>query len=158
GRIINVNSRSMEIAGVMPAGFKILDFTPDLILPLKFDRSTVGLSNFSFQGIARLKPGLAVAQANADIARLLPVWERSWPSTALSRYYTENWRIAPAVRPLKRDVIGNIGDVLWVVMSAIGLVLLMACANVANLLLVRGEARQHELAIRAALGAGSRRI
>jgi ABC-type antimicrobial peptide transport system permease subunit len=66
----------------------------------------------------------------------------------------ENWRIAPATRPLKRDVIGNIGDVLWVVMSTIGLVLLIACANVANLLLVRAEARKHELAIRAALGAG----
>lgn len=158
GRIINVNSRSMEIVGVMPPGFKILDFTPDFILPLKFDRSTIGLSNFSYQGIARLKPGMTVAQANADIARLLPIWQRSWPSTALSRYYLENWRIAPAVRLLKHDVIGNIGNALWVVMGTIGLVLLMACANVANLLLVRAEARQHELAIRAALGAGWRRI
>ncbi|MBV8846007.1 MAG: ABC transporter permease [Bryobacterales bacterium] len=158
GRILNVNSRSMEIAGVMPPGFKILDFTPDLILPVKFDRSTLSLANFSYQGMARLKPGMTVAEANADIARLLPVWEHSWPSTALSRYYVENWRIAPAVRPLKRDVIGNIGDVLWVVMGTIGLVLLIACANVANLLLVRGEARRHELAIRVALGAGWRRV
>ncbi len=154
GHTLNVNSRSMEIVGVMPRGFKVLDFTPDLILPLKFDRSTIGLSNFSYQGIARLKPGMTIPQANADIARLLPIWERSWSSTALSRYYIENWRIAPAVRPLKRDVIGNIGNVLWVVMGTVGLVLLIACANVANLLLVRGAARQHELAIRAALGAG----
>jgi hypothetical protein len=125
GSTISVNSRTMEIVGVMPRGFKILNFTPDLILPLKFDRSTIGLSNFSYQGIARLKPGMTIAQANADIARLLPIWERSWPSSALSRYYMENWRIAPAVRSLKRDVIGNIGDVLWVVMGTIGLVLLM---------------------------------
>jgi predicted permease len=158
GRAINVNSRSMEIAGVMPRGFKILDFMPDLILPLKFDRATIGLSNFSYQGVARLKPGMTLAQANADIARLLPIWERSWPSSSLSRYYIENWRIAPAVRSLKRDAIGNIGDVLWVVMGTFGLVLLIACANVANLLLVRAEARQHELAIRAALGAGRGRI
>jgi predicted permease len=158
GRTINVNSRSMEIVGVMPRGFKILDFTPDLILPLKFDRSTIGLSNFSYQGIARLKPSMTIAQANTDIASLLPIWERSWPSSVLSRYYMENWRIAPATRPLKRDVIGNIGDVLWVVMSTIGLVLLIACSNVANLLLVRAEARQHELGIRAALGAGWGRI
>jgi predicted permease len=158
GRTIIVNSRSMEIVGVMPTGFKILDFTPDLILPLKFDRSVVGLANFSYQGIGRLKPGMTIAQANADIARLLPIWERSWPSNALSRYYTENWRIAPAVRPLKRDVIGNIGDVLWVVMGTIALVLLIACANVANLLLVRAAARRHELAVRAALGAGWGRI
>ena len=158
GRQTTVSSRSMEIVGVMPRGFKILDFTPDLILPLKFNRATIGLSNFSFQGIARLKPGVTIAQANADVGRLLPVWERSWSFTALSRFYIENWRIAPAVRPLKRDVIGSIGDVLWVVMGTVGLVLVIACANVANLLLVRGEARQQELAIRAALGAGWGRI
>ena len=155
---ITVNSRSMEIVGVMPQGFKILDFTPDLIVPLKFNRSTIGLSNFSYQGIARLKPGLTIAQANADIERLLPIWERSWSSTALSRFYIDNWRIAPAVRPLKRDVIGSIGEVLWVVMGTVGLVLVIACANVANLLLVRGEARKQEFAIRAALGAGWGRI
>jgi len=158
GRQLTVGGRSTEVVGVMPRGFKILDFTPDLILPLKFDRAHIGLSNFSYQGIARLKPGFTIAQANADIARLLPIWERSWSTTVLSRYYLDNWRIAPAVRPLKRDVIGNIGDVLWVVMGTIGLVLLIACANVANLLLVRAEARQQELAIRAALGAGWGRI
>ncbi len=158
GRQLTVGGRSMEVAGVMPRGFKILDFTPDLILPLKFDRAHIGLSNFSYQGIARMKPGVTIAQANADIARLLPIWERSWSSTTLSRYYLDNWRIAPAVRPLKRNVIGSIGDILWVVMGTIGLVLLIACANVANLLLVRAEARQQELAIRAALGAGWGRI
>jgi len=158
GRQLTVGGRSTEVVGVMPRGFKILDFTPDLILPLKFDRAHIGLSNFSYQGIARLKPGFTIAQVNADIARLLPIWERSWSTTTLSRYYLDNWRIAPAVRPLKRDVIGSIGDVLWVVMGTIGLVLLIACANVANLLLVRAEARQQELAIRAALGAGWGRI
>jgi hypothetical protein len=65
GRQITVNSRSMEIVGVMPQGFTILDFTPDLIVPLKFNRSTIGLSNFSYQGIARLKPGLTVAHPPA---------------------------------------------------------------------------------------------
>jgi predicted permease len=157
-RQMTVNSRSMEIVGVMPQGFKVLDFTPDLILPLKFNRSTIGLSNFSYQGIARLKPGLNIAQANADIQRLLPIWERSWSSTPLSRFYIDNWRIAPAVRQLKRDVIGSIVDVLWVVTATVGLVLVIACANVANLLLARGEARQQEFAIRAALGAGRSRI
>lgn len=158
GRQITLSSRSMEVVGVMPQGFKILDFTPDLILPLKFNRATIGLSNFSFQGIGRLKPGMTIAQANADIQRLLPIWQRSWSSTALSRFYLDNWRIGPAVRPLKRDVIGSVGDVLWVVLATVGLVLVIACANVANLLLVRGEARQQELAIRAALGAGWGRI
>src|SRR5215831_6009192 len=73
------------------------------------------------------------------------------------RWY-ENWRITPTIRPLKQQVVGNVGDVLWVVMGTIALVMLIACANVTNLLLVRAEARQHELALRAALGAGVARI
>ena len=70
----------------------------------------------------------------------------------------ETWKITPAIRPLKEEVVGNVSDVLWVVMGTIGLVMLIACANVTNLLLVRAEARQQELAIRAALGAGWSRI
>ena len=117
------------------------------------------LAGFGYQGIARLKPGVTIAQANADLARLIPIWMDSWsngPGTN-SRFY-ETWRITPAIRPLKQEVIGNIGSVLWIVMATIGIVMLIACANVANLLLVRAEARQQELAIRAALGAGRGRI
>ena len=67
-------------------------------------------------------------------------------------------QIGPNVRPLAQDVIGDVGRVLWVLLGTVGLVLLIACANVANLFLVRAEGRQQELAIHAALGAGSRRI
>ena len=70
----------------------------------------------------------------------------------------EEAKLAPNLRPLKRDVIGDVGSVLWVLMGTIGMVLLIACANVANLLLVRAEGRQQELAVRAALGAGCGRI
>ena len=102
---------------------------------------------------------MTIAEANADIARMLPIWMDSWsngPGTNPQIY--ETWKITPAIRPLKQEVIGNVGDVLWVVMATIGLVMLIACANVTNLLLVRVEARQQELAVRAALGAGWRRI
>jgi len=163
GRSLTVQSMLTEIVGVMPQGFRIADADPELIVPARFQRNRVTLAGFGQLGIARMKPGVTVAQANADIARMLPIWESSWPSLPggaanESKFYSETWRIAPAVRPLKQDVIGNIGGVLWVVMGTIGIVMLIACANVANLLLVRAEARQHELAIRAALGAGWARI
>src|SRR5581483_9240113 len=103
--------------------------------------------------------GVTIAQANADLARLLPVWMDSFSTGPGSngRWY-ENWSIRPTIRPLKPPALGKIGDVLWVVMATIALVMLIACANVTNLLLVRAEARQHELALRAALGAGTGRI
>ncbi|MBZ5675903.1 MAG: ABC transporter permease [Acidobacteriia bacterium] len=159
GRNILVDSRPREIVGVMPAGFRFADTDAELIVPVQLDRSHQILAGFGFQGIARLKPGVTIAQANADMSRMLPIWMDSWsngPGTN-SRVY-ETWRITPALRPLKQQVIGNVGSVLWVVMGTIGLVMLIACANVANLLLVRAEGRQQELTIRAALGAGWGRI
>ena len=160
GRTLNVNAGLREIVGVMPPGFRIADTEADLLLgPMQFERIELELANFSFFGVARLKPGMTVADANADIARMIPLWKESWPTAAGdASVYTDVWRIAPAVRPLKQDVVGEIGDLLWVVMATIGVVLVIACANVANLLLIRGAARQHELAVRAALGAGIGRL
>jgi len=160
GRTLNVNAGVREIAGVMPPGFRIADTEADLLLgPMQFERIEPELANFSFFGVARLKPGMTVASANADIARMIPLWKETWPAGAGdASTYTDVWRIAPAVRPLKQDVVGEIGDLLWVVMAMIGGVLVIACANVANLLLIRGAARQHELAVRAALGAGVGRL
>src|SRR5262249_46144700 len=83
----------------------------------------------------------------------------AWPTPpGFDRALFQNARFAPKLQPLKQEVVGDIGTVLWVLMGTIGLVLLIACANVANLLLVRVEGRQQELAIRAALGAGWGRI
>lgn len=159
GRNLMVNSLPRQIVGVMPRGFRIAKAEPDLILPLAFDRDRMILAGFGFSGIGRLKPGVTIAQANADLARLLPVWMDSWSNGPKSdgRWY-ENWKIRPSIRPLKQQVIGNVADVLWIVMGTIGLVMLIACANVTNLLLVRAESRQRELALRTALGAGLGRI
>ena len=97
--------------------------------------------------------------ANADVRRLIAVWMDSWTNgPGTDPHWYENWRIAPELQPLKQNVIGNVAGVLWVVMATIGLVLLIACTNLANLLLVRAESRQMELSIRAALGAGRLRI
>jgi putative ABC transport system permease protein len=159
GRSLTIDSKPRTVIGVMPEGFRFLDDDAELILPQRFDRARVFLGNFSFTGIARLKPGVTIEQANADVARMLPMWLKAWPTPlGLDRAVFESARFAPALRPLKQDVVGNITDVLWVLMGTIGVVLLIACANVANLLLVRVEGRQQELATRAALGAGRGRI
>jgi predicted permease len=159
GQNILLDSQPREIVGVMPEGFQFVDADFDVIEPLGFDRGKVILAGFGYHGIARLKPGTAIADANADITRMLPIWMDSWSNgPGQNSHIYEQWRITPAIRPLKQEVIGNVGELLWVVMGTIGVVLLIACANVTNLSLVRVEARQQELAVRAALGAGRMRI
>ena len=159
GRTILVDSQPREIVGVMPQGFRIVDADADLIVPLAFDRRNLALAGFGYHAVARLRPGVTIAQADTDVERMIPMWMQSWsngPGTDPKVYQT--WRITPAIQPLKRDIIGNLSEVLWVVMATVGIVMLIACANVANLLLAKGEARQQELAIRAVLGAQKARI
>jgi len=128
-------------------------------MPFQWDRSKIKLGNFSQRALARLKPGVTMQQASADMARLLPITFRSFPAPeGFSAAIFEKARIAPNLRPLKKDVVGDVDKVLWVLMGSIAMVLLVACANVANLLLVRVEGRRQELAIRAALGAPWKRI
>ena len=154
GRRIVVDGEAKEIIGVMPQKFRFLDDEPDLIVPFQFDRGKTMLGNFSYQGIARLKPGVSLAQANLDLARMIPIVNTKFPPPpGFSAKLFEDVKILPDVHPLKQDIIGDLGKVLWVLMGSIGVVLLIACANVANLLLVRAEGRQQELAIRSSLGA-----
>ena len=155
GRTVKVDGVTRQIVGVMPRGFRMVDQDFDLLLPLALDRAELKMYPFGYDGIGRLKPGVTLAQADGDIARLVPLWMDSWsngPGTNSHSY--AKWRITPNFRTLKLKVVGNIGSVLWVVMATVGLVMLIACTNVANLLLVRAESRQQELAVRAALGAG----
>jgi predicted permease len=161
GRSLIVDGKPRQIIGVLPEGFKFLDDLDDpaLFLPFQWDRNKTHLGGFGDDAVARLKPGVTMAQASADMARLLPIAMRSFPPPeGVSAKLFENARIAPNLRPLKQVVVGDVGNVLWVLMGSIVMVLLIACANVANLLLVRVEGRRQELAIRAALGAGRQRV
>jgi predicted permease len=159
GRNIVIDSRPREIVGVMPQGFRFVDADFEVIAPLAFDRGKLILAGFGFHGIARLKPGVTIPEADADITRMLGIWMDSWTNGPKSNpHIYDTWRITPIIRPLKQEVIGNVSGLLWVVMGTIGLVMLIACANLTNLLLVRVESRQQELAVRAALGAGWGRI
>jgi len=160
GRNVMVDGKSRQIIGVLPQRFHFLDREdPAMFLPFKFDHNKIFLGNFSYDAVARLKPGVTITQASADVARMIPIAMRTFPAPpGFSLKLFEEAHIGPNLRPLKQDVVGDVGKMLWVLMGSIGMVLLIACANVANLLLVRVEGRRQELAVRAALGAGRGRI
>jgi predicted permease len=164
GRDLSLDSRLSRVVGVMPADFRFLDFVtqPDVIAAVRLDEAKlVNTAGLSYQGLARLKPGVTPDEARADLDRMRPIWIDSWPLPPIAgatREVLASFPIAAVVRPLKDDIVGGAASMLWVLMGAIGAVLLVACANIANLTLVRADTRRQELAIRAALGAGAARI
>lgn len=155
GQSRTMDGESRQIVGVLPRGFQFLDYDDvNLVIPMAWDRSKTHLGNYSYEALARLKPGVTMEQATADLDRLVPIAFNTFPPPdGFSKALFESAHMSSSPHPLKKDVIGDIGNVLWVVMGALVLVLLVACANVANLLLVRVEGRRQELAIRSALGA-----
>jgi predicted permease len=159
GRSLNVDGRPCEVVGVLPPSFKFLRTDPAVLLPFQLNRAWVRVGEFSYRGVARLKPGVTLEQANSDVARMIPlIFDRFAPFAGFTRKMFDEARVAPNLRPLSQDVIGDVGHVLWILVGTVGIVLLIACANVANLFLVRAEGRQQELAVRAALGASRTRI
>jgi len=154
GRTVLLDFVPRQVVGVMPRNFRFLDISPDVLLPLRLPKGPITGGDGNLSGIARLKAGVTLAQANQDIARVLKIWSDTYGV----RQIAEQLRIKPALRPLKKDVVGDVGAVLGILMGALALVMLLVCANVANLVQVRAQGRQHEFAIRAALGAGWGRI
>jgi len=159
GRTMILGGNPHEVIGVLPPRFEFLDEKVSLIVPDRIRREEVRLIAFGNDGIARLKPGMTLQQANADMARMLLLAPAKFPMNAgwAANAFTDA-RIAPTPRSLKDHLIGDIGQTLWILMAAVGLLLGIAGANVANLLLVRADGRRQELAVRAALGAGWGRI
>jgi predicted permease len=152
GKTIDIDGKPSTIIGVLPRRFRFLDMTDlGILLPLR-PKTQRG---FNYFAVARLKPGVELAEASADVARMLRMQVERFPEEAS---FFKEAQMKPNLQPLKQYVIGDIGKVLWVLMGGIGLLLLIACANVASLLLVKVEGRQQELAIRAALGGSPGRI
>ena len=157
GKTIDLDGKPSTIIGVLPQSFRFLEMTDlGVLLPLR-PRTQRGYNYFA---VARLKPGVTLAEASADVARMIPMELQGDRAEVQLRHlkWFKDSRIRPNLQPLKQYMIGDVGKVLWVVVGGVGLVLLIACANVANLLLVKVEGRQLELAIRAALGGSPGRI
>jgi hypothetical protein len=144
GHTLITDGDSRLIVGVLPRSFHFLDYQDaNVLTTFQLDRAKVNLGHFSYEGLARLKPGVTIGQANTDVGRMLDIVKNSFPvPPGFSIKLFEDAHIGPNVRPLKHDVVGDMGNVLWIVMGSIGLVLLIVCANVANLLLVRVEGRR----------------
>ena len=150
GQTLVVDSVAREVIGVLPDSFRFFDYPADIFYPMQLVRSESGFPQGDGRGLARLKPGVTLEQANADVTRMIPLINAEFgrPGPAFDRM-----RFGPNLRPLKEIVIGDLGDTLWLLMGTIGLLLLIACANVANLVLVRTQSRRPELSVRTALGA-----
>ena len=148
GRSITLDGEPAEVIGVMPAAFSFPDTRSELWTAAQSTRATASFL-FNLTGIARLREGATVETARTEITALIQDLSRRVPNQS---------GMASAAVPLQQAIVGRIANTLWILLASAGLVLLVACANVANLFLVRSETRQREVAVRRALGAGRRNI
>jgi putative ABC transport system permease protein len=153
GKTIVVDGVSRQIVGVMPRGFAYPSAEAELWLPLPLDPATANAGSFNYRGVARLKNGVTIDAARADLARALPRLLDEFPSGIPPAMWAQA-HVRPVVVPLRDSIVGDVSRLLWILLGSVSLVLVIACANVANLFLVRGESRQLELAVRSALGSG----
>ncbi|MGD8816105.1 MAG: ABC transporter permease, partial [Acidobacteriota bacterium] len=153
GRSISIDGRPVEVIGVLPPAFDVPSETTQVWAAERLDPDEVILGGFGNQAVGRLAPGVTPEQARADLQRLIPTLADRFNPVAFDLIVTGG-HLESIVRPLREFVVGNVAQMLWILLGTVAFVLAVACANVANLFLVRAEAQRRELAVRAALGAG----
>lgn len=155
GQRLELDGIQTEVVGIMPAGFAYPDPETRLLLPLRLDPAA-GFGAFGTRLIGRLAPGASVESARTQIEELQRRIPERFPDMTADMLRRFGWAVT--VEPLRESVVQDVATALWFLFGAIGIVLLVAAANVANLFLVRAESRQREIAVRAALGADRGRI
>ena len=161
GKKIAIFDRPTEIVGVMPASFAFPNAATKIWVPQRLDPKDPYPGGFNHAAIARLKPGVSVADAERDFVSVLPRIVDMFPTVApgvTTQLLMDQAKPRPRLYPMRDDIVGDASKTLWMVAAAALLVLLVTCANVANLLLVRADGRHRELSVRAALGAGRARV
>jgi putative ABC transport system permease protein len=158
GRALRIDGQLYTIAGVMEPAFHFPRPETDLWLPETIDPSQAALGELNYACIARLAPGVTPRTAEKDFNALLRPLDRAFPEQTGTALVMARSGFAMRVHPLRDELVGDVSSTLWLLLGAVGFILLMACANVSGLLVVRGEARQRETAIRIALGARRRHL